>query len=250
MVKFKHVFPLATSRYEFTESNSHAHKLIYSCLNRWTGSLSFLPICFNTQRSAQTYFWSVSEKRKTNRRTPLKRLFGLECAVADECRKQRSAHIENTHGNNCSCGVRQKSKDIWCREQKQSSLVRTLERGKWPMASTLILVATSTAEVAQNAHKALCKVVVATAEALNNRANTFTCRCRSIPPPSTTLPFYWVWSVSTLADQQCREARSKHRKVHIHIHLLPPPPLRLFIESGQRAGNRSHWCKVSSVSIR
>ena len=143
-----------------------------------------------------------------------------------------------------------KSLGIWCREQKQSSLVRTLERGKWPMASTLILVATSTAEVAQNAHKALCKVVVATAEAFNNRANTFTCRCRSIPPPSTTLPFYWVWSVSTLADQQCREARSKHRKVHIHIHLLPPPPLRLFIESGQRAGNRSHWCKVSSVSIR
>ena len=66
--------------YEFTESNSYAHKLIYSCLNRWTGSLSLLPICFNTQPSAQTYFWSVSEKRKTNRRTPLKRLFG-ECAV-------------------------------------------------------------------------------------------------------------------------------------------------------------------------
>ena len=48
-----------------------------------------------------------------------------------------------------------KSLGIWCREQEQSSLVRTLERGKWPMASTLILVATSTAEVAQNAHKAL-----------------------------------------------------------------------------------------------
>ena len=82
----------------------------------------FCPTCqfALTLEGAQTYFWFLDcslSKEKDKQATPLKRLFG-ECLVPDECRKQRSAHIENTQGN-CSWVVCVKSLCIWCREPEQ-----------------------------------------------------------------------------------------------------------------------------------
>ena len=158
--------------------------------------MSSLPICFNTRGSRDVFLVSGCSlsKEKDKQATPLKRLFG-QCPVPDECRKQRSAHIENTQGN-CSWVVCVKSLCIWCRELESSP-----ER-EVAMASTLILADSSTAEVAQNARHT-CKVERYCREGeATEKSKHVHLSVSSVNPPSSD--FYSVWSVSDTGGQ-CRK---------------------------------------------
>ena len=159
--------------------------------------MSSLPICFNTRGSRDVFLVSGCSlsKEKDKQATPLKRLFG-QCPVPDECRKQRSAHIENTQGN-CASKVY-----AFGAESQSKGWPESSPEGEVAVASTLILDATSTAEVAQNARHT-CKVERYCREGeATEKSKHVHLSVSSVNPPSSD--FYSVWSVSDTGGQ-CRK---------------------------------------------
>ena len=172
-----------------------------------------------TLNRAETYFWSEPLKEKNKQTTPLKRPFG-QCSVADECRKHRSAHIENTHaGHNSRCVK------SFSAQRAKAKLGQNTRVGEVAMASTLILGSSTTAEVAQNAHNAgntWCKVAILSAH---------------------WSPLHWH------RIMQAKEKQTENRGGSpACVGPSPLPAIRLFIDSGQWAANRSYWCTVSPCS--
>ena len=155
-----------------------------------------------TLNRAETYFWSEPLKEKNKQTTPLKRPFG-QCSVADECRKHRSAHIENTHaGHNSRCALRQK---FFSAESKSKAWTEHLSwgsgHGKHTHTGELDNCRSRTKCTQRRQHVVQSGNIVSTLKSTaltqnnagereaNREPWRFTCLCRSFPSACYS-PFY------------------------------------------------------------
>ena len=180
-----------------------------------------LPICFDTQPSRDVFLVWASEKRKINRQLPWKgRLVSVRLPM-----NAANIDLHTLKIHMLATTVDARCVKSFSAQRAKAKLGQNTRVGEVAMASTLILGSSTTAEVAQNAHNAgntWCKVAISSAH---------------------WSPLHWHRIMQ--AKEKQTETRGGSPAC---VGPSPLPAIRLFIDSGQWAANRSYWCTVSPCS--